>query len=138
MVLILLAETLIAGLLGEYVDATAIMVIVLLNGCIGFFQERKAEKSLEKLKELSAPTANVLRDQNWQHIPSKHIVVGDVIRLKSGDRIPADVRLMHSSRMEPDEATLTGESLPVNTQTNTIHDDGLEAQDQIGRASCRE
>ena len=131
MVLILLAATLIAGLLGEYVDATAIMVIVLLNGCIGFFQERKAEKSLEKLKELSAPTANVLRDNNWQHIPSKHIVVGDVIRLKSGDRIPADVRLIHSSSMETDEATLTGESLPVNKHTKPIHHDGLEAQDQL-------
>lgn len=66
MVLILLAATLIAGLLGEYVDAIAIMVIVLVNGFLGYFQEQKAEKSLTKLKEMSAPSAQVLRDGKWE------------------------------------------------------------------------
>ena len=71
MVLILLAATLIAGLLGEYIDALAIMVIVLLNGFIGFFQEQKAEKSLEKLKELSAPQIRVLREGNGKRYQLK-------------------------------------------------------------------
>src|SRR5699024_10513740 len=115
----------------EFVDAIAIMFIVLLNGFIGFFQERKAEKSLEKLKELSAPIANVLRDDEWIKIPSKEIVVGDVIRLRSGDRISADMRIIQSSGLETEESTLTGESLPVNKQVRAISKDGLEAQDQI-------
>src|SRR5690625_4117791 len=75
MVLLLLAATLIAGLLGEYVDAIAIIVIVIINGCIGFFQEQRAERSLEKLKTLSAPLANVLRDESWQKIRAKELVI---------------------------------------------------------------
>src|SRR5690625_4509085 len=113
MVLVLLAATLIAGLLGEYIDAIAIIIIVLVNGFIGFFQEQKAEKSLEKLKELSAPIANVLRDGEWRKVPSRELVVGDVIRVNSGDRISADVRIVQSNSLETEESTLTGESLPV-------------------------
>lgn len=71
MVLVLLAATLISGLLGEYVDAVAIMVIVLINGLLGFIQESKAEKSLQALKNLSAPKVNVLRDGRWMKIDSK-------------------------------------------------------------------
>lgn len=113
MVIILLAATLIAGLLGEYIDAIAIMAIVLINGCIGFFQEHKAEKSLEKLKELSAPKARVLRDGNWQTIQSEEVVVGDVVKIKTGDRIPADMRIIAINGLETEESTLTGESVPV-------------------------
>src|SRR5690625_4778503 len=90
MVLVLLGATLIAGLLGEYIDAIAIMIIVLVNGCIGYFQEQKAERSLEKLKQLSAPLAHVKRNGEWERLPSREIVVGDIIKIKSGDRVPAD------------------------------------------------
>src|SRR5699024_9690226 len=69
MVIILLAATLIAGMLGEFIDATAIMVIVIINGCIGFFQEQKAEKSLDKLRELAAPKTRVFREGQWKTIP---------------------------------------------------------------------
>lgn len=131
MVLILLAATLIAGLLGEFIDAIAIMVIVLINGFIGFFQEQKAEKSLEKLKELSAPIAHVLRDGVWKKIPSQEIVVGDVVRLSSGDRVPADVRMVTSNGLETEESALTGESLPVMKHATAIHKDQLEPQDQV-------
>ena len=98
MVIVLLVATLISGLLGEYIDAIAIMAIVLLNGILGFFQERRAEKSLEALKELSAPTATVLRNGKWVKIPSKEIVPGDIIRFASGDRIGADVRIIRSEQ----------------------------------------
>ncbi|WP_100011014.1 calcium-translocating P-type ATPase, SERCA-type [Lentibacillus sediminis] len=130
MVLVLLAATLIAGLLGEFVDAIAIMVIVLVNGFIGFFQEQKAEKSLEKLKELSAPMANVFRDGKWEKISSRDVVVGDIVKIVSGDRIPADIRVIKSNSMETEESALTGESLPVMKHASAIVKDELEAQDQ--------
>ncbi|MEN1966934.1 calcium-translocating P-type ATPase, SERCA-type [Lentibacillus sp. N15] len=130
MVIVLLAATLIAGLLGEFVDAIAIMVIVLVNGLIGFFQEQKAENSLAKLKELSAPVATVLRDGEWVRIASQEIVVGDVIRLSSGDRVPADVRIIKSASMETEESALTGESLPVTKHAQTLMQDHLDPQDQ--------
>jgi len=80
MVLVLLGATLIAGLLGEYIDAIAIMIIVLVNGCIGYFQEQKAENSLEKIKQLSAPISNVKRDGKWEKVNSRDLVIGDVIK----------------------------------------------------------
>ncbi|MBP1950721.1 calcium-translocating P-type ATPase, SERCA-type [Virgibacillus litoralis] len=131
MVLVLLAATLIAGLLGEYVDAIAIMVIVLVNSFLGFFQEQKAEKSLAKLKEMSAPVANVLRDGKWEKIPSQDVVVGDVLRINSGDRIPADIRITRSNSMETEESALTGESIPVMKHATAIRKDHLDAQDQV-------
>lgn len=134
MVLVLLAATLIAGLLGEFVDAIAIMVIVLVNGIIGYFQEQKAEKSLAKLKELSAPVANVLRDGKWEKILSKDIVVGDVLRVSSGDRIPADIRIVKSNSMETEESALTGESLPVTKLAAAIQKEKLDPQDQTNMA----
>ncbi|WP_066289269.1 calcium-translocating P-type ATPase, SERCA-type [Bacillus sp. FJAT-29937] len=120
MVLVLLAATLVSGLLGEYIDAVAIIAIVLINGLLGFFQERKAEKSLAALKELSAPQVSVLRDGEWMKIPSKEVVVGDIIKFSSGDRIGADVRLLESNSLEVEESALTGESLPVSKTTGSI------------------
>ena len=76
MVLVFLLLHLISGFLGEYIDAIAIIAIVIVNGFLGFFQERKAEKSLQALKELSAPQVHVLRDGQWVKIPSKEIVPG--------------------------------------------------------------
>ncbi len=131
MVLVLLAATLIAGLLGEYVDAIAIMIIVLVNGFIGFFQEQKAENSLEKLKELSAPMANVLRNESWEKISSREVVVGDIVKVNSGDRIPADVRIIKSNGMETEESALTGESLPVTKHATAITKEDLDVQDQV-------
>src|SRR5690606_19582726 len=113
MVLVLLAATLISGLLGEYIDAIAIMAIVLINGFLGFFQERKAEKSLQALKELSAPQVNVYRNGEWVRILSKELVVGDIIKFSSGDRIGADIRLTEVKSLEIEESALTGESVPV-------------------------
>lgn len=134
MVLVLLAATLIAGMLGEYVDAIAIMVIVFANGFIGFFQEQKAENSLEKLKELSAPMANVLRDGKWEKVPSKEVVVGDVVKVNSGDRIPADLRIVKATSLETEESALTGESLPVMKHALAIMKENLDPQDQVNMA----
>jgi Ca2+-transporting ATPase len=113
MVLVLLAATLISGLLGEYIDAIAIIAIVLINGILGFYQERRAEKSLQALKELSAPQVSVLRNGKWIKIQSKEIVIGDCLKFSSGDRIGADVRIIESKSLEIEESALTGESVPV-------------------------
>ncbi|RDW20814.1 calcium-translocating P-type ATPase, SERCA-type [Oceanobacillus arenosus] len=131
MVIVLLAATLIAGLLGEYVDAIAIMLIVLVNGFIGYFQEQKAEKSLDKLKELSAPMAHVLRDDKWERVSSREVVIGDIVKVESGDRIPADIRIIKSTSMETEESALTGESLPVMKHATAIVKENLDAQDQV-------
>ncbi|MCT2538025.1 calcium-translocating P-type ATPase, SERCA-type [Aquibacillus koreensis] len=134
MVLVLLAATLVSGLLGEYVDAIAIMIIVLINGCIGFFQEQKAEKSLAKLKELSAPMANVLRNEKWEKVPSSELVVGDVIKVTSGDRVSADLRVIKSTSLEIEESALTGESVPASKHATAMTKDGLEPADQKNMA----
>lgn len=133
MVLVLLAATLISGLLGEMVDAIAIIAIVLVNGILGFFQERKAEKSLDALKELSAPQVHVLRDGGWVKVPSKEIVPGDILKFTSGDRIGADIRLIESRSLEIEESALTGESLPVqkNTSPLRIPNPGLGDMDNM-------
>ncbi len=120
MVLVLLAATLVSGLLGEYTDAIAIIAIVLLNAILGFIQEFRAEKSLTALKELSAPMARVKRNGSWKRIPAAELVPGDIVSLESGDRIPADVRLIHAENLYIEESALTGESVPVS-KTGDAH-----------------
>jgi P-type Ca2+ transporter type 2C len=123
MVLVLLAATLVSGLLGEYIDAIAIIAIVIINGLLGFFQERKAEKSLSALKELSAPQVQVLRSGKWVRVPSKEVVPGDLLKFSSGDRIGADIRLIESKSLEIEESALTGESVPVQKTTASLKAD---------------
>ncbi|WP_339264329.1 calcium-translocating P-type ATPase, SERCA-type [Geobacillus sp. FSL K6-3411] len=113
MVLVLLLATIISAFLGEYVDAVAIVVIVIMNAVLGFIQERRAEKSLAALKQLSAPQAMVLRDGEWVKIQARELVVGDIVKLTSGDRVGADIRLIEANGLEIEESALTGESVPV-------------------------
>ncbi|RFU63212.1 cation-translocating P-type ATPase [Peribacillus saganii] len=113
MVLVLLAATLVSGLLGEYIDSIAIIAIILINGFLGFFQERKAEKSLDALKQMAAPQVQILREGNWVKKPSREVVVGDIIKFSSGDRIGADLRIIEAVSLEIEESALTGESVPV-------------------------
>ncbi|MES5395192.1 calcium-translocating P-type ATPase, SERCA-type [Bacillus amyloliquefaciens] len=120
MVLVLLVATLISGFLGEYVDAVAIMAIVFVNGVLGFFQERRAEKSLHALKELSTPYVSALRDGSWKKIQSKELVPGDIVKFTSGDRIGADVRIVEAKSLEIEESALTGESIPVVKQADKL------------------
>lgn len=122
MVLVLLGAAVVSGLLGERADAVTIIVIVILNAILGFIQEFRAEKSLEALKELSAPQANVVRHGVLQRIAARDLVPGDIVVLEGGDRIPADGRLWESVDLEVDEATLTGESLTVRKSSAAIGD----------------
>ncbi|MEH6940513.1 cation-translocating P-type ATPase [Bacillus sp. JJ722] len=122
MILVLLAATLISGLLGEYIDAIAIIAIVVINAIMGFVQEHKAEKSLDALKEMSAPQVNALREGKWSKIHSKQVVVGDVLKFSTGDRIGADLRIVEASSLEIEESALTGESIAVNkTGASVFH-----------------
>ena len=84
------------------------------------FQERKAEKSLEALKELAAPQVTVMRNGKWVKAPSKALVLGDIIKFSSGDRIGADVRLVEASSLYIEESALTGESVPVQKKVEAL------------------
>lgn len=123
MVLILLMATVISFFLGEYIDATAIMAIVLLNGILGFFQERKAEKSLQALKKLSAPKVYVYRENKWQLILSRDLVPGDIIKMETGSVIGADVRVIDANQLEIEESALTGESMPIQKKIHAIYNE---------------
>ncbi|WDF03826.1 MULTISPECIES: cation-translocating P-type ATPase [Shouchella] len=134
MVLVLLAATLISGLIGEMLDAVTIMGIVFLNAILGFVQERKAEKSLDALKELSAPQMNVLRNREWVKVLSSDIVPGDYVKISAGDRVGADLRLMSVSGLRIDEASLTGESVPTHKHEHAIEHKDVSLGDQENMA----
>jgi len=120
MVLVLLAATVISGIIGAMADAITIMAIVILNAILGFIQEYKAERSLEAIKKLASPHARVLRDGKKINIPARDLLPGDIVFIESGDIIPADLRLLESSNLEIDEASLTGESVPVAKDADAI------------------
>lgn len=122
LVLVLIAATLISFLLGETTDAYIILIIVILNAFMGLAQEYKAEKAIERLRELSSPEATVLRDKEVRNIPARLVVPGDIILLESGDFIPADARLMEAPYLKVEEASLTGESVPSTKMTAPLPD----------------
>ncbi|MBQ5859736.1 MAG: ATPase, partial [Selenomonadales bacterium] len=107
MVLVLLGATLISAFLGEYTDAVTILVIVLVNAILGFVQEYRAEQSMRSLRELSSPTARVLRHGNRTEVLSAELVPGDVILLEAGDKVPADARIVEDVDLFADESPLT-------------------------------
>lgn len=123
MVFVLFLASSIAFILGEMLDGWAVLTIVFLNIIIGFIQESKAENSLEALSALSVPQAKVLRDFLIQRVSSSEIVPGDVLVLEAGDFIPADARLLSAYQLATQEATLTGESLPVEKNIHQIDRD---------------
>lgn len=110
---VLLGATAISGLMGEKADAITILIIVVINAILGFIQEYRTERSLEALSELSAPTAKVIRDGRQIVINAKEIVIGDIIEVEAGDRIPADCIIIQGNNIQSDESILTGESVPV-------------------------
>jgi Ca2+-transporting ATPase len=113
-VLLLLAASLVSALLGEWIDAAAILAIVVLNTVLGIVQERRAEQALAALKRMAAPEAHVLRDHRRETIPAWQVVPGDIVFLEAGNFVPADLRLLDTANLQIEEASLTGESLPVD------------------------
>lgn len=119
-VILLIVASVISALLGDYVEAAAIMAIVVLNSVLGIVQEQRAEEALAALKKLAAPDAQVLRDGHRKHVPSYELVPGDIVFLEAGNFIPADIRLLEAVNLRVEEASLTGESLPVQKNAATV------------------
>ena len=112
-VILLIVAALISALLGEWIDASAILAIVVLNAVLGIVQERRAEEALAALQKLAAPEAHVMRAGKRTTVPARELVPGDIVFLEAGNHIPADLRLLEAFNLQIEEAALTGESLPV-------------------------
>ncbi len=123
LVLVLIGACVVSAFLGEFVDAAAILAIVVLNGVLGFVQEYRAEKSLKALREMAAPKASVVRDGRERVVDTRDVVPGDLVRLRAGDRVPADLRLVEEYNLQLDEAALTGESLSVEKEAGARLDE---------------
>lgn len=120
LVWILIAAAMVSGVTGEWTDAAVIVAIVLLNAILGFFQEERAEQALSALQKMAAPAAHVVRDGQRIHIPARELVPGDVLELEAGDSVPADARLLSGFELRIQEASLTGESVPVDKNANVV------------------
>jgi len=113
MIMVLILAGIISGVIGEFSDTIAIIVIVALNAVIGFIQEYSAEKAVAALKRLASATAQVLREGQLHNVPARELVPGDLVMLEAGNVVPADLRLLEVARLKVEEAALTGESQPV-------------------------
>ncbi len=120
LVALLIFAAIFSLLIKEYIDASAIIAILIVNSILGTIQEYRAERALEALKRLAAPKATVIRDGVQVKIASTEVVPGDVIVLQAGDRVPADARLIESVNLKMDESILTGESVPVEKLADLV------------------
>ncbi len=133
-VILLIVSSLISALLGDYLEAGAILAIVILNAVLGIIQERRAEEALAALQRLAAPEAHALRDGHRQAIAARDLVPGDMVFLEAGNYIPADVRLLEAVNLRVEEASLTGESLPVQKNAATVLDQNVPLGDRKNTA----
>lgn len=134
LVIILIIAAFVSLALGEIVDSIAIIFIVILNAVVGVIQESKAEAALEALKKMSAPHAQVIRDGEQLTIPGREIVAGDVVLLEAGNYVPADLRLIESVNLKIEEASLTGESVPVEKDAAIVLDKEVPLGDRKNTA----
>ena len=136
MIIILIIAAIISGIVGYYqgegfTDTIIILIVVIVNAIIGVAQENKAEKSLEALQKLSSHVAKVIRDGKVTVVPSKELVPGDIVVLDTGDYVPADLRLLEAVNLKVQEASLTGESVPVEKQTEAIEQETVGIGDRV-------
>ena len=130
LIIILLVAVALSAVLGHTVEALAIAVIVLFAAVLGFYQEFRAERAIEALRRMAAPTATVLRDGEELSVSAREAVPGDIIILRMGDKIPADARLIDAVNLKCDEAALTGESTAVEKQTAALAHGALAVADR--------
>jgi len=114
------AAAILSAILSRWDDFVIIFLLLLMNGVVGFWQEHKADKAIELLKKRLAPTANVHRDGQWKSLPSQELVPGDMVRVRLGEIVPADIKLVEGDFLELDESALTGESLPVEKKVPEV------------------
>ncbi len=133
-VILLIIASVISALLGDYVEAAAIMAIVVLNAVLGIVQEQRAEQALAALKKLAAPDAQVIRNGVRSSVPSYNLVPGDIVFLEAGNFIPADLRLLEAVNLRVEEASLTGESLAVQKNASAVLEKNIPLGDRKNTA----
>lgn len=131
LIYVLLFSAAVTALLGHWLDTAVILAVVIINAVIGFIQEGKAEQALAGIRQMLSVHANVCRDGQWQQVPAEQLVPGDVVKIRSGDRVPADLRLLDTTELRIEESALTGESQPVAKQTEPVAPDAA-----LGDRSC--
>ncbi len=131
LIYVLLAAAAVTALLGHWVDTAVILLVVLVNGVIGFIQEGRAEQALEAIRAMISAQASVLRGGQRQTIRAEELVPGDIVLLEAGDRVPADLRFLRARSLRIDEAILTGESVPVEKGTGQVAPDAA-----LGDRTC--
>lgn len=135
MIIILIIAAIVSGVIGYLqnegiTDSIIILIVVIMNAIIGVAQESKAEKSLEALQKLSSHVAKVIRDGKLVVMPSKELVPGDIVIIETGDYVPADLRIIEATNLKAQEASLTGESVPVEKNTEAISDEKIGIGDR--------
>ena len=130
LIIVLLFATALSAFLGHGIEAVAITVIVLFAVILGFVQEYRAERAIEALREMAAPAATVIRDGREKRVPARELVRGDIILLATGNRVPADVRLVEAVNLQTVEAALTGESGAVEKHVHPLADEQLPTGDR--------
>lgn len=134
LIYILIVAAIVTFFLGEYADSAVITGVIVANAIIGFVQERKAENALESLVKMMQPEATVLRNGMRELIPSRELVVGDIVLIEAGSRVPADLRLFRIKNLRIDESTLTGESTAVEKNDAVIPNEDVPIADQKNMA----
>jgi Ca2+-transporting ATPase len=134
LIIILLIAVALSAFLDEVLESVVIAVIVLFAILLGFFQEYRAERAMEALRRMAAPTAKVLRGGHETEIPAREVVPGDLVLLAAGDRIPADLRILQAANLRVNEAALTGESNPVDKTADVLTEPDLGVGDRINLA----
>ena len=129
-VILLIVASIISALLGDWVEAGAILLIVVLNAILGVVQESRAEEALAALKKLASPEAQVLRDGSRTSVPASELVPGDIVYLETGNYVPADMRLVDAVNLRIEEAALTGESVPVQKNAALVLDENATIGDR--------
>ncbi len=131
LIYVLIGSAVITAVFEHWIDMGVILAVVVANAVIGFIQEGKAEKAMDAIRYMLAPRANVLREGERYSIEGDTLVPGDVVLLEAGDKVPADLRLLSAHGLSVQESILTGESVPVDKQTNPVRGDVA-----LGDRSC--